>query len=84
MAYRRTSVPGATRQAYFLLFDLPEFTRFREIVARLLREAGSTGAFDPAALSPVLMVSSSDPRFTAWFPLRADAGADCVAPVIVE
>jgi hypothetical protein len=84
MAYRRMSTPGATRQAYFLLFDLPEFTRFRQSVGSLLKAAGGGAAFDPAALSPVLMVSSSDPRFSAWFPLRADPAADCVAPVLVQ
>jgi hypothetical protein len=84
MAFRRTSVPGATRQAYFLLFDLPEFGRFRERLKELLAEAGASGGFDPNALSPVMIVSASDARFTAWYPLRADAAADCVAPVTIE
>ncbi len=82
MAYRRTSAPGATRQAYFVLFDMPEFSRFRQRLATLLTQAGST-AFDPDALSPALIVSASDARFTAWFPLRADP-SDCVAPIVVQ
>ena len=33
MAERRISNPGSVRGVYFLVFDLPEFTRFREQVA---------------------------------------------------
>ena len=40
MARRRISAPGVVRSVYFLLFDLPQFTRFREQVAQRLRAAG--------------------------------------------
>lgn len=85
MARRRSSTPGAVRAVYFLLFDLPEFTRFREQVAQRLRAAGRNDAlFDPAAVSPVVITADLDGRFGGWLPLRADPGADCFAPVVVE
>ena len=85
MARRRSSTPGAVRAVYFLLFDLPEYTRFREQVGQRLRAAGRNAAlFDPAALSPIVMTADLDGRFSGWLPLRADPEADCFAPVVVE
>jgi hypothetical protein len=85
MARRRRSTPGTVRAVYFLLFDLPEFTRFREQVAQRLRAAGRDAAlFDPAALSPIVITADLDGRFAEWLPLRADPEADCFAPVVVE
>jgi hypothetical protein len=85
MARRRSSTPGAVRAVYFLLFDQPEFTRFREQVAQRLRAAGRDAAlFDPAALSPVVLTADLDGRFGGWLPLRADPEVDCFAPVVVE
>ena len=84
LAYRRISEPGSTRQVYFVLFNAPAFTRFREQIGTLVDRAASGADFDPAALSPVLFVAASDPGFNRWLPLRADPGADCVAPIAIE
>lgn len=85
MAQRRISEPGLVRSVYFLLFDLPLFTQFREQVARQLRAAGrDPSLFDPAALSPVLLAAGLDGSFSRWLPLRADPAVDCFAPVVVE
>ena len=85
MARRRTSTPGLVRGVYFLLFDLPVFTQFREQVAQRLKAAGADPSlFDPAALSPVLIAADLDGSFSRWLPLRADPEADCFAPIVVE
>lgn len=85
MARRRISEPGRVRGVYFLLFDLPVFTRFREQVAERLRAAGRDASlFDPAALSPVLIAADLDGSFGRWLPLRADPATDCFAPIVVE
>ncbi len=83
VAYRRISEPGDTRQLYFLLFDSPAFEKFRADLASLL-DAQTRAAYDPAALSPVLLIGSSDPTFSRWLPLRATPESDCVAPVTVN
>lgn len=80
MAYRRDSAPGVTRQLYFLLFDSPAFTRFRQ---RAAEQALPGSGFDVAALSPAMFIAASDVNFNQWLPLRATEG-DCVAPISVE
>ena len=84
MARRRISEPGGVRAVYFVLFDVPALTRFREQLAERLRDAGRDAtAFDPTALSPVLIAADLDGSFSRWLPLRADGGVDCFAPVVV-
>jgi hypothetical protein len=85
MAQRRSSSPGLVQGIYFLLFDVPAFTQFREQVAQLLRASGRNASLlDPAALSPVLIAAGLDAGFNRWLPLRADPETDCFAPVDVE
>jgi hypothetical protein len=81
LAYRRLSEPGVTRQLYFVLFDWPAFARFREQLAALAGGGVAGAAFDPAALSPVLLIGTAGPAFD-WLPLRATPETDCVAPFI--
>jgi hypothetical protein len=83
MAHRRVSAPGVVRQVYFVRFDLPGFDEFRRQVGRQLSDAG-VHTFDPAALSPVLIVAASDAAFSQWLPLRPDAEDDCLAPIAVK
>ena len=84
MGYRRVSEPRGPRAVYFVLFEAPAFDRFRQALATALQEAGGdVSAFDPAALSPALVVAALDGEFDYWMPLRADADADCIAPVDV-
>ena len=85
MAHRRVSQPGITRQVYFVLFKWPAFDEFRRQLVQRMRDAGgSASAFDPAALSPVLIVAATDAAFSRWLPLRADADEDCLAPIALK
>jgi hypothetical protein len=86
MAQRRVSQPGLTRQVFFLRFDWPAFDGFRRDVARRLSDAGRhASAFDPAALTPVLIVAATDAAFSTWLPLKAETGVDdCLAPIAVK
>ena len=84
LIHKYVSEPGDTRQLFVILFDAPEFTRFREHVAALRTDGlASRAGYDPWALSPVLFIAASDPAFSRWLPFRADPAADCVAPVVV-
>ena len=83
LAYRRISAPGVTRQLYYLLFDTPQFTRFRRDIAKLAVSAGAGDVFDPDALSPVVVIAANDTNYSHWFPLKAVDG-DCVAPITAE
>ena len=85
LAHRRVSEPGSTRQVFFLRLDLPGFDGFRRQVAQKLRDAGApASAFDPAALSPILIVAATDAGFSRWLPLKAGAEDDCLAPIAVQ
>lgn len=78
VGYRRVSAMGATRQLYYIVFNVSGFDAFRKALAQ---QAGP--AFDPAGLSPVMMMAAQ-PDFYGWMPIGADAERDCVAPVTVE
>jgi hypothetical protein len=83
LAHRRDSDSRANQQLYFVIFDLPEYTRFRQQVAALLGGGPSRANFDPDAQSPILFVAVAESNFQRWLPLRADPKADCVAPIEV-
>lgn len=84
LAHRRVPESGAPRQLYYLIVDVPGFAAFRQaLAARLLEGDDQPPLFDPAGLTPVLLLASSHPEFARWLPVR-DAEADCIAPVVVE
>jgi hypothetical protein len=70
LVHRRVSVPGETRQVFFVFFDAPSVSQFRQQIG-----------LDPAALSPVLFIAGSGTDFDGWLPQRVNAEADCLAPV---
>jgi hypothetical protein len=85
MVYRRISTPERTRQIYFALFDLPALAAFRsQIGDRLPASGAGGGAYDPAALSPAMLVAASDTEFNSWLPLKADPDKDCLAPIVAN
>ncbi len=85
MATRRMSQPGSTRDVFFLRLEQPSFGAFRSQLAQALQAAGgSTGGFDPALLSPVVLLAASDEGFSTWYPLRPEATTDCLAPIVVQ
>ena len=85
MATRRVSQPGSTREVFFVRFELPSFDAFRQQVSQQVRAAGGNVArFDPAGLSPVVIIAASDNGFGSWLPLRVEAATDCLAPIAVQ
>lgn len=85
MVYRRVSSPERTRQVYFALFDVPGFDAFRAQIGSRATEAPSAGTgYDPAALSPALLVAASDTEFNSWLPIKADPDQDCLAPIVAN
>lgn len=85
LVVRRLSEPRAPRAVYFILFNAPRFGEFRQQVGQLLRDAGGDPSlFDPAALSPVLIVAALDGDFDRWLPLRVESDAECLAPIEIR
>ena len=84
LGYRRVSDTSATEQLYFVIFDAPQLEQFRAQLRTVLGGDGTTvAAYDPAAMSPVLLVSSATAMFSQWIPLQAHPDGDCVAPIVV-
>lgn len=73
IVHRRVSEPGGTRQAYFVFFDAPAISQFRQQIG-----------LDPAALSPILFIAGAGADFNSWLPQRVNAEADCLAPIEIE
>ena len=84
MARRRISEPGYTRSMYAVVFDAPAFGQFRQAVAAQVGSAGNSSPFDPAALSPALIVAATDENFSRWLPLSINPDVDCIAPIQVQ
>ena len=70
LVHRRVSEPGGTRQVFFVFFDAPSISEFRQRIG-----------LDPAALSPVLFIAGAGSDFNSWLPQRVNVEADCLAPV---
>ena len=70
LVHRRVSEPGRTQQLFFVFFDAPAVSQFRQQLG-----------LDPAALSPVLFIAGAGTDFNSWLPQRVNAEADCLAPV---
>jgi hypothetical protein len=85
MASRRVSQPGSTRDVFFVRFEHPAFGVFRrQIATRVGAAGGNATSFEPGSLAPVVIVAASDIDFGSWLPLRGDATADCLAPILVQ
>jgi hypothetical protein len=78
LGHRRQPEPEARQQAYFAIFDSPAFTSFRASLAARLGPS-----FDAGAVTPTLLVGFVESTLDRWWPLRADAAQDCVAPLTV-
>ena len=72
LVHRRVSEPGGTRQVFFVLFDAPSVSQFRQQLG-----------LDAAALSPVLFIAGAGADFNSWLPQRVASEAECVAPVAI-
>lgn len=84
LAHKRESTAGATRQLYFAVFQAPAFHVFRAKAAALLQAGGTTSAFDPNALHPMVIVGASDAAFRRWLPMAGDPQVYCIAPIEVS
>jgi hypothetical protein len=74
-------------QVYFVLFDAPAFATFRQRMAKLVNHgigaAELPSSFDPAALSPALLLALVESTADHWLPLHPDPKVDCVAPIVI-
>jgi hypothetical protein len=81
---RHESAPGAERDVYFVLFDSPLFTEFRQQLTPLFPEHAGNGTYVPGALHPILSIAASDAEFGRSRPIALESRADCEAGLQVD
>jgi hypothetical protein len=81
---RRDPSGNSSAELLFVAFDAPGFWQLRTSLIPDHQEIAGNGVYDPAALSPILPIASSDEDFERWLPLRVDPLADCQAPLVIE
>ncbi len=84
IAHRRAPGGRDRAQLFFAIFDLPAFGQFRQRLAAQWNGGVAPNAFDPARLSPALIIATVESSTQAWLPLSADPKVDCVAPIAIS
>jgi hypothetical protein len=84
IAIRRAPDGRERQQLFFAIFDLPAFGQFRRQLAAQWNGGIAPEAFDPALLSPALIVATVESTTEAWLPLISDPKVDCLAPIAIS
>jgi hypothetical protein len=84
IAHRRATGGSGRRQLFFAIFDLPALGQFRQRLAAQLNDGIAVPRFNPALLSPALIVATVESDLESWLPLTADPKTDCIAPIAIS
>jgi len=79
LAHRTADGPSGPADLYFVPFTSTAFNHIRGDLVPAEPEHAGIGVYDPATLTPVLIVGASDSSFDRWWPLAFDASSDCEA-----
>ncbi len=84
IAHRRSTGGRDRAQIFFAIFDLPAFGQFRQRLATQWNGGVTPNAFDPALMSPAIIIATVESTTQSWLPLGADPKVDCVAPITIS
>ena len=84
IAHRRATGGRDRAQLFFAIFDLPAFGQFRQRLATQWNGDVTPKTFDPALISPALIIATVESTTQSWLPLGADPKVDCVAPIAIS
>ena len=84
LAHRVRDEPGGRADIYFVPFESPTFQQLRADLTPTEPEHAGIGVYDPALLSPILIVGASDANLDRWWPLSFDGATDCVANLVTS
>jgi hypothetical protein len=77
---RKVSGSGrAQSELYFLVLDAPAFNQMRIDLTPTQPEHAGIGMYDPATVTPVLMIGSTSSTLDPWWPLTVERATDCQA-----
>ena len=78
LGHRSSNGPEGRADLYFVAFDSPAFNQMRVDLLPAQPEHAGVGVYEPATLTPILVVGATDKSFERWWPLTFDRGGDCV------
>lgn len=81
LAHRVANTSAGRAEVYFVPFESVPFNQMRVDLLPAQPEQAGVGIYDPATLTPVLIVAASDAAFDRWWPLVFDREHDCEAPL---
>jgi len=84
IAHRRAPDGRERQQVFFAIFDLPAFGQFRQHLAAQWNSGIAPKAFDPARLSPALIIATVESTTESWLPLSPDPKVDCIASIAIS
>jgi hypothetical protein len=84
IGHRRASGGRDRAQLFFAIFDLPALGQFRQHLAARWNNGTGPNSFDPALLSPVLIMATVESTIQSWMPVSADPKVDCLAPIAIS
>jgi hypothetical protein len=81
LARHTLDLPDGPVDIYFVPLESPAFNQFRMDMTPLEPEHAGIGIYDPATLTPVLIVGATGAAFDRVWPLRVDPARDCDARI---
>ena len=84
LAHQTIDAPSGTLDVYFVPFEAPSFNQMRADLTPLEPEHAGIGIYDPATLTPALVIGATANAFDHVWPIRFDRARDCEAPIEVE
>ena len=79
LGHRTSTGQGGRADLYFVAFDSPAFNQMRVDLLPAQPEHAGVGVYEPATLTPILIVGATDNAFDRWWPLTFDPARDCEA-----
>lgn len=84
LAHRTVKDSSVNAELYFAAFTSAPFAQFRLDLTPPQPEHAGIGVYEPATLSPLLMIGATDGDFSKWWPLAFDPALDCDSPLVIS
>jgi hypothetical protein len=81
LAHRTADGPTGRADVYFVPFTSAAFNNTRVDLVPDQPEHAGIGVYEPATLTPILIVGASDANFERWLPMPFDQASDCESPL---
>ena len=83
LARQSVDLPSGSVDVYFVPFDVPAFDQVRADLTPLEPEHAGIGIYDPAWLTPALVIGATGAGFERIWPIRFERERDCEAEILL-